>query len=436
MKNQLKYQLDDVVPKGELFVYSIQHLIYFAAGTVVLPIAVGLHLGLTQGEIAELLQRTFLLCGILSYLQVKLGHRYPIIEGPAGLWSSMMIVMAVSTVGIGGELGKLRGDLQMGIMIAGGIVLLLAVTGLMTKISKIFTPIVNGVIITLMVLQMSATFVKGVLGITDEHPSIDPASVVVFLVTVVVILFVAVRLKGFIQSIATLIGVIVGWILALVVGLSVDRPSLDGIVGLPKIWAWGTPTFDLGVTIACVLGALVLLSMCFASISSMAEAVGETVSEKTVTKSVCLHGVASVLSGLFATVPFMPFVSSTGVVLMTKVAARRPFNIACLFMVIFGIFTPVAAFFASMPSTVAYATSMVIFSLILGQGLKEFQKVEIGNRECYIIGISMICGMGVMFLPEEAFSILPQSLEFILSNGLVVGTIMAMVLEQVFRRKG
>ena len=431
----LKYGLDQKVPMQQLWLYSIQHLIYFAAGTVVLPIAVGIYLGLSQQEIAEMLQRTFVLCGITSYLQVKLGHTYPIIDGPAGLWASMLIVMAVSASGLGSDLGGLRTDLQMGIMIAGIVVVLLAVTGLVNKISKLFTPIVNGVIITLMVLQMSATFIKGILGITDQNQAADVKSIIVFFATVAVILFVAVYLGGFIQSIATLVGVVVGWALVVLMGLPAERPTAQGIVSLPKLWPWGTPTFDLGVTIACVLGALVLLSMSFASISSMAETVGEEVTSKKVSKSVFFHGISTLLTGLFSTIPFMPFVSSTGVVLMTRVAARKPFNIACLLMVVFGILSPVAAFFASMPSTVAYATSMVIFALILGQGLKEFKKVDLGNRECYIIGISMICGMGVMFLSDEVFAAFPQTLHFILSNGLVVGTILAMALEQIFRKK-
>nr|WP_305146662.1 purine/pyrimidine permease [Anaerovorax odorimutans] len=418
-----------------MWIYSIQHLIYFAAGTVVLPIAVGIYLELSQQEIAEMLQRTFFLCGITSYLQVKLGHTYPIIDGPAGLWASMFIVMAVSASGTQSGLAGLRISLQTGIVIAGAIVMILAVTGLVTIIAKLFTPIVNGVIITLMVLQMSATFVKGILGVTDENAGADLKSIGIFLITVATILFVAVYLGGFVQSIATLIGVIVGWVLAVLVGLSVQRPTLDNLVSLPRLWAWGTPAFDLGITIACVLSALVLLSMSFASISSMAEAVGEEVSNKTLSRSVFFHGLSTLLAGLFSVIPFMPFVSSTGVVLMTRVAARRPFNIACLLMVVFGIFSPIAAFFASMPSTVAYATSMVIFALILGQGLKEFKKVELGNRECYIIGLSMICGMGVMFLPQDVFATFPQTLHFILSNGLVVGTVMSMALEQIFRKK-
>ena len=123
MKEKLKYGLEDHVPKGEFFVYTLQHIIYFAAGTVVLPIAVGIHLGLEQIQIAELLQRTFFLCGVTTLLQIKLGHLYPIIDGPAGLWASMMIVMAVSTADMGGQMGDLRRNLELGILIAGTIIM-------------------------------------------------------------------------------------------------------------------------------------------------------------------------------------------------------------------------------------------------------------------------------------------------------------------------
>ena len=266
--NSLKYGLEDRIPARELGVYTLQHIIYFAAGTVVLPIAVGMYLGLDQGQIAEFLQRTFFLCGVTSLLQVKLGHTYPIIDGPAGLWASMLIVMAVSASSVGTGLDTLRTDLQTGFMAAGAVVILLAVTGAINFISKIFTPVVNGVIITLMVLQMSETFIKGILGISDTQNGADLKSMAVFFITVAVILFVAVYLKGFIQSIATLVGVVVGWILALLLGLSVDRPSGTGIISIPDIWAWGRTSFDLGVTVTCVIGALVLLSMSFVKITA------------------------------------------------------------------------------------------------------------------------------------------------------------------------
>ena len=95
-QNHLKYGLEDTVPKRELPVYTLQHIVYFAAGTIVLPIAVGLYLGLDQQQIADFLQRTFFLSGAVTLLQLSFGHRYPIIDGPAGLWASLLIVMALA----------------------------------------------------------------------------------------------------------------------------------------------------------------------------------------------------------------------------------------------------------------------------------------------------------------------------------------------------
>lgn len=434
-QNHLKYGLEDTVPKRELPVYTLQHIVYFAAGTIVLPIAVGLYLGLDQQQIADFLQRTFFLSGAVTLLQLSFGHRYPIIDGPAGLWASLLIVMALAVSGMNGELGTLRTDLQTGILIAGGVVAVLAASGLILKISRLFTPIVNGVIIVLMVLQMSETFIKGALGVTEEGQRIDGAQVLVFLATIVVVLIIAIYAKGFVQSVATLIGVMAGWALAAVMGLSENRPQFDHVFRLPELFAFGKPTFDAGVTLTCLIGAMVLLSMSFASLNSMAETVREEVTDRKLSLTVFIHGIATILTGLFAVIPFMPFVSSTGVVLMTKVASRKPFRIACICMMLFGLFSPIAAFLSSMPPTVAYAANMVVFSLILGQGLKEFQKVSIGNRESYIIGISMICGMGVMFLPDAVFSALPETIHFVFSNGLVVGTVLAMLLEQIFRKR-
>ena len=71
-----------------------------------------------------------------------------------------------------------------------------------------------------MVLQMSETFIRGALGVTDESPAMDPKQMLVFLVTIVAILVIAVYARGFLQSIATLLGVAAGWVLAVLMGLS------------------------------------------------------------------------------------------------------------------------------------------------------------------------------------------------------------------------
>ena len=81
MNNEIKYQLGDTVPQRENFLLALQHVIFFVASAVVMPVVVGYALGLSQTEVADTLQRTFFLCGVVSILQAALGHRYPIIDG-------------------------------------------------------------------------------------------------------------------------------------------------------------------------------------------------------------------------------------------------------------------------------------------------------------------------------------------------------------------
>lgn len=430
--NEIKYQLDDKLPQRENLIYACQHVIFFVASAVVMPVVVGYALGLSQPEVAETLQRTLTLCGVISILQTALGHRYPIIDGPAGLWSGLLILMAGTMESFGKSGEVLRTDLETGMIIGGAVIILLVLLGLMKKLITLFTPLINGVLILLMVLQISPSIVKGMTGITSDNTVIDWKSTLVFFFTMLLILFLNMFAKGFIRSIATFIGVLAGWILAWIMGITGKANLLaGGILSLPKVFAWGTPTFDAGVTVTCVIAAFVLLSMTFASVGGMSEVVGDTQRGDRLSKTIGIHGLATVLCGLFPTVAFMPYVSSTGIVKMTGVAARTPFYLASAFMIIMGTIAPVGAFFSTIPNAVGYAALIMIYALIMGQGFNELKKVRFTNRENFIVGISMLIGMGIMFLPTEAFSGMPQVAGYILSNGLIDGMAIAFLLEHV-----
>jgi len=433
---QLKYQLDDQIPARENIVYAAQHVIFFVASAVVMPVVVGYALGLSQAEVGLTLQRTFFLCGVVSILQTALGHRYPIIDGPAGLWAGLLILMAGSMASFGKTPSVLRTDLEAGMVIAGLVIMLLVVTGLMNRLIKLFTPIINGVLILLMVLQISPSIVKGMMGITADNPSADWKSVVVFFFTMLLILMLNMFAGSFIKSIATFAGVLAGWLLAYIMGITTaSNLTENGILTLPQPFAWGKPTFDAGIIVTCIIAAFVLLSMTFASIGGMSEVIGDKVDSRRMNKTICIHGLTTVLAGIFPTVAFMPYVSSTGIVKMTGVAARKPFYYGAAAMIVMGMIAPFGAFFATIPNSVGYAALVMIYALIMGQGFREFQKVDFGNRENFIVGISMLIGMGIMFLPSGTFDGLPQVAGYILSNGLIDGIGIAFLLEHVILRK-
>ena len=51
----------------------------------------------------------------------------------------------------------------------------------------------------------------------------------------------------------------------------------------------------------------------------------------------------------------------------------------------------------------------------------------------YVVGISMMIGVGIMFLPTETFDYLPSAISSIASNGMIVGVIVAFVLERLLK---
>ena len=75
-------------------------------------------------------------------------------------------------------------------------------------------------------------------------------------------------------------------------------------------------------------------------------------------------------------------------------------------MVLMGMVAPFGTLFATIPACVGNGALIIIFALCIGQALREFNKVEFTSRENLVVGLSVIIGTGIMFLPAETFRIL------------------------------
>ena len=429
----LLYKLDDRVPGNRFLVYSLQHVVLFISGGVALVVIAGVALGLPAPELSALMRRTFFVAGAFSILQAVFGHRYPIIEGPAALWVSMILLIAPA---MKGHTDTLLTDLGTGIMIGGAAVVTVTLTGLMPHVFKLFTPSVNGVLLMLMVIQTSPSIARGMTGLSPGKESLDGASIIVFFFTVAVLLVLNSVTRGFLKSISVLIGTFIGWLFAIPMGLAV-RPESSSFLSPPGVFAFGPPTFSPGIVIVSVFASFVLLSMVYAGIIGMSEVVDKKVDARGMKNGVLLHGIGAAVAGVFSIVPNLPYITPIGMVSMTGVAARRPFMVGGLILAAMGLVSPVGALFSSIPIPVGYATMTVLFALIFKQGLHEVQKDagRFPDKIGYVVGIAMIIGVGTMFLPFEAFSQLPGILPYLLSNGLIDGTVIAVVLDKALLRR-
>ncbi len=146
---------------------------------------------------------------------------------------------------------------------------------------------------------------------------------------------------------------------------------------------------------------------------------------------VVFNGASNLMAGVGASVGTVSFAASTGLVKISGVASRKPFIIYCLLMTVIGFFPQAGALLARIPQPVGYAVLLVAFTQLLIVGLQELKKMEMDQRDSFVIGLAILVGAGVASLPETTLVGLPDLARYIFGNALIVGMIICILMEHV-----
>ncbi|PQZ58442.1 MULTISPECIES: purine/pyrimidine permease [Bacillus] len=413
---------------------TLQWFIFLLANSIALPIVVGGLFHLTTEEVFYLMQRTFFVVGISSFLQGWLGHKLPIADGPAGSWVGVFTVLAYATVGQD-QLHSTLQILELGMMVAGVVLIGLGVTGFIGRILFLFTPLVTGTFLLLLCLQLSGVFLKGMLGITATVSQIDEFTA---LIAFGIFLFVVILSnfgKGFVKSYAVLIGLVSGWIIFLIAGKVTIPSQVTHFVQLPHIFAWGIPKWNTGMAVSSFVMVCILVSNTVAAIIAINQATihKATVEQKQLRNGTWVGGISHMISSLFSTVGVVPLPATAGFIRLTNQKYMRSFLFACVLLVGMSLFPSIIRYLASLPSAVASAVLMASFVQLIGIGFHNIKQVPLSERNVTILGVAVLFGCGVMFLPSVALQSLPSVMQYIFGNGLFVGTVVSILLEQIWR---
>lgn len=409
------------------YLYALQWLGFAIANIMAVPVIVSSALGLDGAATASFAQRTLLFVGVFSFLQAYLGHRYPILEGPAATWFGVFAIMSMSASQIGKPLQELRSDLVIGIFLTGISYIALSVTGLTKKFTKLFTPLVNGTFLILMPLLLSPTIIRGIMGGESFKARGFLVAVAALAVMVMIILIGG---KGNLQRFAILGGIMIGWMLSVPAGVNLPVQSGD-IISLPEILPWGNPTVDYGIILNCVIVGILVLSNHVASVINMSQHLNEELSEKRYARSLAVTGAGNVFAAFFGITPFIPYASAVGFAMLTGDIRRYPFYLSSLLLVVFGLFPPVGGLIAAIPQQLGYAILLISYGQIFGLGIKEYTKLSLNSKEILICSVSVMSGVGVMLLPSETVAFLHPSLRLILGNGLITGILLCIILDRI-----
>jgi xanthine/uracil permease len=416
-------------------VQSIQWAVFILTNVIAVPVVVGAAFHMSPAEISTFMQRMLLVTGAATLVQVFVGHRFPVVEGAAGMWWAIFILLC--TMNGPANRGLLLQQLEMGLIIAGLFLAALSFLPIIEKIRNLFTPIVTGVYLILLVSQMSGSFFKSMLGITATN-QLNGKIAGICLVEVVIILLFSLNAKGIWKSMGPLVGIVVGWALFHFFGLihAGETYEPSAWFAAPKLFSWGPPKFDIGIVLTSVITSIVLISNVIASILVVGIALEKDAQPKQYQKGILGNGIGLLVSGLFSVVGVVPLSVTAGFISTTGNRKKRPLIMGAILILIAGFFPYIAEFFSTLPLEVAYASLFIPFSQMIGFGIRDLMGQEPSPRNLLVIGLSLMAGIGMMFMPPAAFETVAPWLRNIVANGLLVGLILCLVLEHViFREK-
>lgn len=320
------------------------------------------------------------------------------------------------------------------IIVAGIFVFLIA--GQFAKIKKLFPPVVTGSLITVIGLTLIPIAIQNLGGGSVNSKSFGSFSnIAVGGLTILIILIIQFWGKGFIQSIAVLIGLIAGTIIASFMGMVSLKPIMQAAwFHIPQPFYFGMPKFALSPSLTMIIIALVSLVESTGVFFALGNLLGKDIKQNDLKKGYRAEGLAVILGGIFNTFPYTTFSQNVGLLELSGIRTKRPIYWAAFLLMIMGLLPKIGALATIIPTPVLGGAMLVMFSMISVQGIRMLFNVDFSDeRNTLIVAISIGAGLGVSVYPT-IFQAFPPSIQLFLGNGIVVATICAVLLNLILKR--
>jgi uric acid transporter len=356
----------------------------------------------------------------------------PLLQGVTFAAVSPMISIGLSQ---GGGVPGLKAI--FGAVIIAGIVTFV-VAPFFANLIRLFPPVVTGTVITIIgvVLLSVAALDAGGGGASQftEPPTFGALrNLALAGFTLVFILALYRFFKGFVATIAVLIGLVVGTIVGAIFGFAdFSRVADAPWFGVTTPFHFGVPTFNAAAIIAMVIVMLITMVETTGDVFACADIVDKPVDKSDVARALRADGLSTTLGGILNSFPYTCFAENVGLVRLTKVKSRYVVATAGIFMMIIGIFPKVGAAVAAIPPPVLGGASYALFGTVAVVGIQILRRVDFHDeRNVIILAISLAMAITPTVYPT-IFSEFPEGVRTIINSGITMGSITAILLNLIF----
>lgn len=285
-----------------------------------------------------------------------------------------------------------------GIVIAGVVKFLFGVVVKLVgveKIIKLFPPVVSGTTIL-------------IIGIILSPVAIDMASSnwPIALCALAAALIARLYFKGFYKIIPVIIGILTGYMVALVTG-NVDLTGFAeaGWLALPNFYL---PKFSLHAISLIVPVALAAAVESIADVYAVsAVAQKKFYEDPGIDKTLMGDGIGTILGGFVGAPAYTTYSENTGVLAITKVYNPVVMRIAAVIAIILSFVPKVGFIISSIPTAVMGGIEILLFGMIAAVGLKTLvdNQIKVDGKNLVIIAVMLVLSLGGAKLQLGTFTL-------------------------------
>ena len=438
------YRLNGRVPLQKAIPFGLQHVLAMFVSNLA-PVLIGCSAAivrstgeyLTSAEITQLLQCAMFAAGIGTCMQLypiwKIGSRLPIVMGVSFTFLGSLLVICTNP-----DLGY---EGMVGAVILGGI--FEGIVGLSAKYWKRFlTPVVSACVVIaigLSLLSVGMDSWGGGSGVEDfgawYHLLVGAFTLLVCLVS-------RYLLKGVYKNLNILVGLVFGYLLAVIFTVAGVAPMVDfsgisqtiqevGVFSIPKLVFFTShkPVFDLGAFFTIAIVFLVSAAETTGATTAVCTgALGRDIKMEELQGSLAVDGFSSAISGCFGCPPLTSFSQNVGLVTMTGVINRFTIFTGALILILASLFPPLGAFFNSLPQAVLGGCTVMMFGSIMYEGIKMLKECEFDDRTMIIVSLAFCIGVGLTQTSGNFFAAFPQVVGDVFNGNAVAGVFVVSLL--------
>ncbi len=417
---KMHYNLDDRPPFGVLLLYGVQWLAISIPTLVILAqVITSLQLDKAADAVGYL-QMMLLITGATQLAQVLWGHKLPLILGPA----------AVLLVGALASTSAAPGAVPTAMLIGGTVMFIASVAGLFRPIQRLFTPRVVAAVLLLIAFTLLPTIRNLILPAAVLHEA--PLRLGFSLGMLMLLFALQPVLRGIWKTTLIIWAMLGGTLLWKLLAGGVETAAVP-MFAVPLQQLKFEFVFDPGVVAAFMVCYMVLAINDIGSMQALDQMLKPANMAQRLQRGLSVTALANMVSGLAGVLGPVNYSMSPGVIAASRCASRWTLVPAGIGMMLCGFSPHLTAMFSAIPSVVIGTVLLYVLCAQVATGLLVVyqQSAEVRYEHGLSIGLAVLVGTSVAFLPAEAINTLPQLLRPMLGNGFVVGVLLCLMLEHL-----